>query len=114
LILKLHRRNKMLECHRRQDHEGKTSGSVPHGLVYAHECALLVNFRIHDTKKIPVDALGTLRNTRIHALVSPKCGKILSYARYRIRVPGLEFEVGNKFLLRQLTGSLICQKLQAC
>jgi hypothetical protein len=25
-------------------------------------------------KKIPVDALGTLRNTEIHALVSPKCG----------------------------------------
>jgi hypothetical protein len=96
-----------------QDHEGKTSGSVLHGLVYAHECALLVNFHIHDAKKIPVDALGTLRNTRIHAFVSPKCGKRLGYARYQIQVQVLEFEVGSKFLPRQLTGFLIRQKYQA-
>jgi hypothetical protein len=63
----------MSECRDRKDHEGKTSGSALYGLVFAHECALLVNFRIHDTKKIPVDALGTLRNTRIHALMSTKC-----------------------------------------
>jgi hypothetical protein len=74
----------MLECHGRKDHEGKTSGSVLHGLVYAHECALLVSFRIHDTKKILVDALGTLRNNGIQASVSPKFGKRLGYARYRI------------------------------
>jgi hypothetical protein len=86
LILKPRRRDRMLECHGRKDHEGKTSGSVLHGLVYAQECALLVNFRIHDTKKILVDAMGTLRNTGIHAIVSPKCGKRLGYARYRIRV----------------------------
>jgi hypothetical protein len=72
----------MLECRGRKDHEGKTSGSVLHGLVYAYEYALLVNFCIHDTKKILVDALGILRNTGIHAFVSPKCGKILGYARY--------------------------------
>jgi hypothetical protein len=96
-----HRRDNMLECRGRKDHEGKTSGSVLHGLVYAHECALLVNFHVHDTKKIPVDALDTLRNTRTHAFVSPKCGKRLGYVRYQIRVRGLEFEVGNKFLLRQ-------------
>jgi hypothetical protein len=64
----------MSECHGRKGHEGKTSGSVLHGLVLAHEWALLVNFRIHDTKKMPVDALGTLRNTRIYALVSAKSG----------------------------------------
>jgi hypothetical protein len=104
----------MLECHGRKDHEGKTSGSVQHGLVYAHECTLLVNFRIHDTKKISVDALGTLRNTEIHAFVSPKCGKKMGYARYRIRVPGLEFEVGSKYLPRQLISFLIRQKHQAC
>jgi hypothetical protein len=63
----------MSECHDRKDHEGKTSGSVLHGLEFAHECALLVNFCIHDTKKITVDALGTLRNTGIHALISPEC-----------------------------------------
>jgi hypothetical protein len=114
LILKPRRRDRMLECHGRKDHEGKTSGSVLHGLVYAHECTLLVNFHIHDMRKIMVDALGTLRNTRIHAFVSPKCGKILGYARYQIRVQGLDFDVGNKFLLRQLTGFLICQKHQAC
>jgi hypothetical protein len=65
-------------------------------------------------KKIPVDELGTLRNNRIHALVSPKCGKRLGYARYQIRVRGLEFEVGSKCLPRQLTGFLIRQKHQAC
>jgi hypothetical protein len=64
-------------------------------------------------RKIPVDAQGTLRNTGIHVLVSPKCGKRLGYASYRIRVRGLEFEVGSKFLLRQLTGFLIHQKHQA-
>jgi hypothetical protein len=78
------RHENMLECHDCKDCEGKTSGSVLHGLVYAHECTLLVNFRIHDTKKIPVDALGTLRNTGMHAFVSPKCGKKLGYAMYRI------------------------------
>jgi hypothetical protein len=46
-----------------KDHEGKTSGSILCGLVYAPECALLVTFRVYDAKKIPVDALGTLRNT---------------------------------------------------
>jgi hypothetical protein len=57
----------------RKDHKDKTSGSILHGLVFAHERALLVNFCIHNTKKISVDALGTLRNTEIHTLVSPKC-----------------------------------------
>jgi hypothetical protein len=104
----------VLECRGRKDHEGKTSGSILHGLVYAHECALLANFYIHDMKKIPVDAVGTLRNTRTHAFVSPKCGKRLGYARYQIRVQGLEFEVGIKFLLRQLTSFLIRQKHLAC
>jgi hypothetical protein len=75
----------VLECRGCKDHEGKTSGFVLHDLVYAHECALLVIYRIHDTKKISVDALGTLRNTGIHAFVSPKRGKKLGYARYRIR-----------------------------
>jgi hypothetical protein len=72
----------MLECLGRKDHEGKTSGFVLHGLVYAHECAVLVIYHIQDTKKIPVNALGTLRNAGIYAFVSPKCGKKLGYARY--------------------------------
>jgi hypothetical protein len=46
-----------------KDHEGKTPGSVLCGLVYAPECALLVTFSVYDAKKIPVDALGTLRTT---------------------------------------------------
>jgi hypothetical protein len=62
----------MSECRDRKDHEVKTSGSIPHDLVFAHECALLVNFHIYDTKKIPVDALGNLRNTGIHSLISHK------------------------------------------
>jgi hypothetical protein len=74
----------MLEYRGLKDHEGKTSGSVLYGLVFAHECALLVNFCIHDTRKIPVDALGTLRNTGIYALISPKCGTSWIKTRYRI------------------------------
>jgi hypothetical protein len=69
---------------------------------------------MHDTKKILLNALGTLINTGIHAFISLKCGKKLGYARYQIRVLGLEFEVGSKYLPRQLTGFLICQKYQAC
>jgi hypothetical protein len=53
MILKPRHRDKKLECRGRKDHEGKTSRSVLHGLVYAHECALLVNFRIHNMKKNP-------------------------------------------------------------
>jgi hypothetical protein len=104
----------MLECRGHKDHEGKTSGSVLHGLVFAHQCVLLVNFCIHDMKKIPVDALCTLRNIGTHALISPKCGAKLGYAINQIRVRGLEFEVGNKYLPRQLTGFFIRQKHQAC
>jgi hypothetical protein len=74
----------MLECPDHKYDEGKISGFVLHGLVYTHECALLVSFCIHDAKKIPVDALGTLRNTGTHVFVSPKCDKRLGYAKYRI------------------------------
>jgi hypothetical protein len=58
MILKPRLRDKNLECRGRKDHEGKTAGSVLHGLVYTHECALLVNFRIHDTKKNPGGCTG--------------------------------------------------------
>jgi hypothetical protein len=45
--------------------------------VLNHLCTVKFreNFRIHDAKKIPMDALDTLRNTGIHAFVSPKCGE---------------------------------------
>jgi hypothetical protein len=56
--------NAMVEIY----HEGKTPGSVLCGPVYAHGCALLVFIRVYDTKKILVDALGTLRITGIHSL----------------------------------------------
>jgi hypothetical protein len=56
--------NAMIEIYR----EGKTPGSILCGLVYAHECALLVLIRVNDAKKIPVDALGTLRTTGIRSL----------------------------------------------
>jgi hypothetical protein len=49
-------------------HEGKTPESVLCGLVYAHECTLLVLICVYDAKKILVDALGTLRTTGIHSL----------------------------------------------
>jgi hypothetical protein len=114
MILKPRRRDKKLECHDRKDYEGKTSGFVLHGLVYAHECALLVNFCIHDTKKNPGGRTGYPEKYWNAISISPKCGKRLGYARYRIQAPGLEFEVGDKLLLRQLTGLLIHQKRQAC
>jgi hypothetical protein len=56
--------NAMIETYR----EGKTPGSVLCGLVYAHECALLVIIRVYDAKKILVDALDTLRTTRTRSL----------------------------------------------
>jgi hypothetical protein len=90
-----------------QSHEGKTSGSVLCGLVYAPGCALLVNFRIHDAKKNPGVRTGYPENYWNPFFVSPKCGKRLGYARYQFQVQGLEFEVGNKYMLGQLTGLLI-------
>jgi hypothetical protein len=48
--------------------EGNTPGSVLCGLVYVHECALLVLICVYDAKKILVDALGTLKTTRIYFL----------------------------------------------
>jgi hypothetical protein len=98
MILKPRRRDKKLECH--DYHEGKTIGSILQGLVYAHECALVVNFRIHDAKKNPGGRTGYPEKYWNPVSVSPKCGKRLGYARYRIQVQGLEFEVGKKILLR--------------
>jgi hypothetical protein len=51
-----------------KDHEGKISGSVLYGLVYAHECAMLVNFRIHDAKKKFGGHTGYPENTGILSL----------------------------------------------
>jgi hypothetical protein len=114
MILKPHHRDKKLECHDHKDHEGKTSGSVLHGLVYAHECALLVNFRTHNATKNPIGRTGYPEKYWNPVFVSPKCGERLGYAMYRIQVRGLEFEVGSKFLLRQLIGLLSHQESQAC
>jgi hypothetical protein len=108
MILKPRHRDKKLECH--DYHEGKTSGSVLHGLVYAHECTLLVNFCIHDAKKNPGGRTGYPENYWNPIFVSPKCGERLGYARYRIQVQGLEFEVGAP----AVNWSPICQKCQAC
>jgi hypothetical protein len=60
-----------------KDHAGKTSGSILYGLVYTPECALLVNFRIHDTKKNLDGCTGYPENYWNHFFVSPKCGKRL-------------------------------------
>jgi hypothetical protein len=93
-----------------KDHEGKTSGSILHGLVYAHEYALLVNFCVYDTKKNLGGLTGYPKHYWNPVFVSPKYSKRLGYTRYQIQVQGLEFEVGNKCLLRQLTGLLIRQR----
>jgi hypothetical protein len=93
----------MPECRDNKDHEGKTSGSVLHGLVFAQEYSLLVIYRIHDMKKIMTDALDTLRNNGIHASVSPKA----AHAELR-QVPNSsprtrEFDLGFDYIPRQLT-----------
>jgi hypothetical protein len=54
----------MIETYR----EGKTPGSVLCGLVYAHECALLVLILVYDAKKILVDTLDTLITTGTRSL----------------------------------------------
>jgi hypothetical protein len=59
-----------------------------HGLVLVHECDLLVTFLYPRYEEIPVDALGAIRNTGIHALISPKCGTSSI-------TPGPEFESGD-------------------
>jgi hypothetical protein len=97
-----------------KDHEGKTLGFVLHGLVHAHKCALLMDFRIHDAKKNAGGRTGYPKNYWNPIFVSPKCGKRLGYARYQIQVQSLEFEVGNKCLPRQLASLLIRQRCQAC
>jgi hypothetical protein len=75
-----------------KDHEGNTSGSILHGLVYAHEHALLENFCIHDAKKNPGGHTGYPEKYRNPIFVSPKYGKRLGYTRYWIEVQGLSFK----------------------
>jgi hypothetical protein len=58
-----------------KDHEGKTSRSVLHGLVYAHECARLVNFHIHDAKKNPGERTGYPEKYWNSVFVSPNAAK---------------------------------------
>jgi hypothetical protein len=77
MILKLSHRDKSLNIVIVKNHEGKTSGSVMYGQVYAPECALLVIFRIHDAKKNPGGRTGYGENYWNHFFVSPKCGKRL-------------------------------------
>jgi preprotein translocase subunit SecY len=66
-------------------HEGKTLGSVLHGLVYAPGYALLVIFISMMRRKIPVNALGTLRITGILSL------QVLNAAKDWVR-PGTELK----------------------
>jgi hypothetical protein len=91
----------MIETYR----EGKTLGSILCGLVYAPGCALLVTFRVYDAKKILVDTLGILRTTGTLSLNAGKEGVIPGL---RLKSKGIESKVGDKYLLRQLTGLLIC------
>jgi hypothetical protein len=96
-------------------HEGKTPGSVLCGPVYAHGCALLVCIRVHDVKKNPG---GRTRYPEYHwdsFFVSPKCGKRMGLTGFpNSKSKGIEFEVGDKYLFRQLTGLLIRQSCQVC
>jgi hypothetical protein len=47
--------------------------------------------------------------------VSPKYGKKNEFDRFsEFKSKGIEFEVGDKYLFRQLTGLLIRQSCQAC
>jgi hypothetical protein len=102
--------NAMIET----DREGKTPVSILCGLVYAPGCALLVTFHVYDAKKIPVDALGTLGTTGILSLYVLNAAKDWVRPDPRLKSKGIEFEVGNKYMLRQLTGLLIHQNCHAC
>jgi hypothetical protein len=95
------------------DREGKTLGSVLCGLVYAPGCALLVTFRVYDAKKNPGGRTRYPENYWNSFFVSPKCGKRLGLTRSQTQVQGIEFEVCDKYLLRQLTSLLIHQSCQA-
>jgi hypothetical protein len=56
-------------------HEGKTTGSVLCGPVYAHRYALLVCIRVYNAKKNPGGCTGYPENDWDSFFVSPKCGK---------------------------------------
>jgi hypothetical protein len=64
-------------------------------------------------RKILVDALGTLKILESF-LCKSKMRQKIGLHQVPIQVKGLEFEVGNKCLLRQLTGLLIRQRCEAC
>jgi hypothetical protein len=96
-----------------KDHEGKTPGSILYGLVYAPECALLVTFRVYYAKKNTGGHTGYPEKYWNPFFVSPKCDKRLGQTRYQTQVQGIEFEVGNEYLLWQLTGLFIRQSCQA-
>jgi hypothetical protein len=96
-------------------HKGKTPGSVLCGPVYAHGCALLVLIRVYEAKKNPGGCTGYPENHWDSFFVSPKCGKRNGFDRFpEFKSKGIEFEVGDKYLFRQLTGLLIHQSCQAC
>jgi hypothetical protein len=96
-------------------HEGKTPGSILCGPVYAHGCALLVCIRVYDANKNPRGRTGYLENHWDSFFVSPKCGKKNGFDRFpEFKSKGIEFEVGDKYLFRQLTNLLIRQSCQAC
>jgi hypothetical protein len=96
-------------------HKGKTPGSVLCGPVYAHECALLVCIRVYDVKKNPGGRTGYPENHWDSFFISPRCGKRMGLTSFPNSSPkGIEFEVGGKYLFRQLTGLLIHQSCQAC
>jgi hypothetical protein len=96
------------------DREGKTPGSILCGLVYAPGCALLVTICVYDAKKILVDALGTLRTTGTLSLEVLNAAKEWVRPGPRFKSKGTKFEVGDKYLLQQLTGLLIRPSCQAC
>jgi hypothetical protein len=74
-------------------HKGKTPGSVLCGPVYAHGCALLVCIHVY----VPENHWDSF-------FVSPKCSKRNGFDRFpEFKSKGIEFEVGGKYLFRQLT-----------
>jgi hypothetical protein len=60
---------------------------------------LLVTFHVYDMKKILVDALGTLRTTGTLSLLVLNAAKEWVRPGPRLKSKGIEFEVGDKYLL---------------
>jgi hypothetical protein len=72
------------------------------------------NFLCLRRRENPGGRTGYPENYWNSFFLSPKCGKEWVRPGPRLKSKGIEFELGDKYLLWQLTGLLIHQSCQAC